>query len=120
MDRKSPVDPHIGRRLKEYRQHRGMTVRELADAAHATPGQEPVCKLHITGAATAGRVVMLMLRDVLMLRDRYNCHRYAKRIPWPVRYFGNLARPYQASLGGAYRNQPKDERRGIAPQNACE
>jgi transcriptional regulator with XRE-family HTH domain len=25
--------------LKEYRQHRGMTVRELADAAHVTPGQ---------------------------------------------------------------------------------
>jgi transcriptional regulator with XRE-family HTH domain len=39
MDRKSPVDPNIGRRLKEYRQHRGMTVRELADAAHITPGQ---------------------------------------------------------------------------------
>src|SRR4029434_3722159 len=39
MDRKSPVDPHIGQRLKEYRQHRGMTVRELADAAHVTPGQ---------------------------------------------------------------------------------
>jgi transcriptional regulator with XRE-family HTH domain len=39
MDRKSPVDTHIGQRLKEYRQHRGMTVRELADAAHVTPGQ---------------------------------------------------------------------------------
>jgi transcriptional regulator with XRE-family HTH domain len=39
MDRKSPVDPHIGQRLKEYRQHRGMTVRELAEAAHVTPGQ---------------------------------------------------------------------------------
>ena len=35
MDRKSPVDSHIGQRLKEYRQHRGMTVRELADAAYA-------------------------------------------------------------------------------------
>jgi hypothetical protein len=32
MDRKRPVDPHIGQRLKEYRQHRGMTVRELAGA----------------------------------------------------------------------------------------
>ena len=39
MDRKKPVDSHIGQRLKEYRQHRGMTVRELADAAHVTPGQ---------------------------------------------------------------------------------
>jgi transcriptional regulator with XRE-family HTH domain len=39
MDRKSPIDPHIGQRLKEYRQHRGMTVRELADTAHVTPGQ---------------------------------------------------------------------------------
>jgi transcriptional regulator with XRE-family HTH domain len=39
MDRKSPVDTHIGQRLKEYRQHRGMTVRELAEAAHVTPGQ---------------------------------------------------------------------------------
>src|SRR5262249_4286034 len=39
MDRKSPVDTNIGQRLKEYRQHRGMTVRELADAAHVTPGQ---------------------------------------------------------------------------------
>src|SRR5215469_13801485 len=39
IDRKSPVDSHIGQRLKEYRQHRGMTVRELADAAHVTPGQ---------------------------------------------------------------------------------
>src|SRR5215468_8809701 len=39
MDRKSPIDSHIGQRLKEYRQHRGMTVRELADAAHVTPGQ---------------------------------------------------------------------------------
>src|SRR5215475_12709808 len=39
MDRKSPVDSHIGQRLKEYRQHRGMTVRELAEAAHVTPGQ---------------------------------------------------------------------------------
>jgi transcriptional regulator with XRE-family HTH domain len=39
MARKSPVDPHIGQRLKEYRQHRGMTVRELAEAAHLTPGQ---------------------------------------------------------------------------------
>src|SRR5262249_50368439 len=39
MDRKSPVDTHIGQRLKEYRELRGMTVRELADAAHVTPGQ---------------------------------------------------------------------------------
>ena len=39
MDRKRPVDAHIGQRLKEYRQLRGMTVRELADAAHVTPGQ---------------------------------------------------------------------------------
>src|ERR671931_484003 len=39
MARKSPVDTQIGQRLKEYRQHRGMTVRELADAAHVTPGQ---------------------------------------------------------------------------------
>jgi transcriptional regulator with XRE-family HTH domain len=39
MDRKKPVDIQIGQRLKEYRQHRGMTVRELADAAHLTPGQ---------------------------------------------------------------------------------
>src|SRR5215475_5980066 len=39
MDRKSPVDTHIGQRLKEYHQLRGMTVRELADAAHVTPGQ---------------------------------------------------------------------------------
>src|SRR5215468_4356257 len=39
MDRKSPVDTHIGQRLKEYRQHRGMTVRELAEAAQVTPGQ---------------------------------------------------------------------------------
>src|SRR5215467_2144025 len=39
MTRKSPVDTHIGQRLKEYRQHRGMTVRELAEAAHVTPGQ---------------------------------------------------------------------------------
>src|SRR5262245_4380308 len=39
MDRKRPVDTHIGQRLKEYRQHREMTVRELADAAHVTPGQ---------------------------------------------------------------------------------
>src|SRR5215831_14756482 len=39
MVRRSPVDTHIGQRLKEYRQHRGMTVRELADAAHVTPGQ---------------------------------------------------------------------------------
>src|SRR5215472_6448245 len=39
MHRKKPVDTHIGQRLKEYRQHRGMTVRELADAAHVTPGQ---------------------------------------------------------------------------------
>src|SRR5262244_114662 len=39
MDRKRPVDPNIGQRLKEYRQLRGMTVRELADAAHITPGQ---------------------------------------------------------------------------------
>src|SRR5262245_36532331 len=39
MARKSPVDTHIGQRLKEYRQHRGMTVRELADAAYVTPGQ---------------------------------------------------------------------------------
>ena len=34
MDRKSPVDTRIGQRLKEYRQYRGMTVRQLADAAH--------------------------------------------------------------------------------------
>src|SRR6516165_6677907 len=39
VDRKRPVDTHIGRRLKEYRQLRGMTVRELADAADVTPGQ---------------------------------------------------------------------------------
>src|SRR5262244_489200 len=39
MDRKSLVDTHIGQRLKEYRQLRGMTVREVADAAHVTPGQ---------------------------------------------------------------------------------
>src|SRR5215467_4507914 len=39
MGRRSPVDTRIGRRLKEYRQHRGMTVRELADAAQVTPGQ---------------------------------------------------------------------------------
>src|SRR5215467_11362999 len=39
MDRKRPVDTHIGQRLKEYRQLRGMTVRELADAADVTPGQ---------------------------------------------------------------------------------
>ena len=39
MDRKRPFDTHIGQRLKEYRQHRGMTVRELAEAAHVTPGQ---------------------------------------------------------------------------------
>jgi transcriptional regulator with XRE-family HTH domain len=39
MDRKSPIDTHIGQHLKEYRQHRAMTVRELADAAHVTPGQ---------------------------------------------------------------------------------
>src|SRR4029434_2296461 len=39
MDRKSSVDSHIGQRLQEYREHRGMTVRELADAAHVTPGQ---------------------------------------------------------------------------------
>src|SRR5262245_21053049 len=39
VDRKSLVDTHIGQRLKEYRQHREMTVRELADAAHVTPGQ---------------------------------------------------------------------------------
>jgi transcriptional regulator with XRE-family HTH domain len=39
MDRKRPVDTYIGQRLKEYRQLRGMTVRELADAAHVTPGQ---------------------------------------------------------------------------------
>jgi transcriptional regulator with XRE-family HTH domain len=39
MDRKSFVDPHIGQRLKEYREHRGMTVRDLADAAHLSPGQ---------------------------------------------------------------------------------
>src|SRR5215472_782372 len=37
--RKKPVDSNIGQRLKEYRQYRGMTVRELADAAHVTPGQ---------------------------------------------------------------------------------
>ena len=35
MDRKRPIDTH----MKEYRQLRGMTVRELADAAHVTPGQ---------------------------------------------------------------------------------
>src|SRR5215471_15740094 len=39
MDRKKPVDSNIGQRLKEYRQLRGMTVRELADAARVTPGQ---------------------------------------------------------------------------------
>src|SRR5215813_12503622 len=39
MDRKRPVDTHIGQRLKEYRQHRRLTVRELADAAGVTPGQ---------------------------------------------------------------------------------
>ena len=39
MDRKKSVDPHIGQRLKEYREHRGMTVRELADAARLTSGQ---------------------------------------------------------------------------------
>src|SRR5262245_28124563 len=39
MDRKKFVDPHIGQRLKEYREHRGMTVRELADAARLTSGQ---------------------------------------------------------------------------------
>jgi len=39
MDRKSFVDPHIGRRLKEYREHRGMTVRDLAAAADLSPGQ---------------------------------------------------------------------------------
>src|SRR5262245_33719000 len=39
MARKRPVDTYIGQRLKEYRQLRGMTVRELADAAHVTPGQ---------------------------------------------------------------------------------
>src|SRR5262245_15720420 len=39
MDRKKPVNSNIGQRLKEYRQYRGMTVRELADAAHVTPGQ---------------------------------------------------------------------------------
>jgi transcriptional regulator with XRE-family HTH domain len=39
MDRKSFVDPRIGQRLKEYREHRGMTVRDLADAAHLSPGQ---------------------------------------------------------------------------------
>src|SRR5262252_6564779 len=39
MDRKKPVDTHIGQRLKEYRQHRRLTVRELADAARVTPGQ---------------------------------------------------------------------------------
>src|SRR6516225_4733046 len=33
VDRKKPVDTHIGQRLKEYRQHRRLTVRELADAA---------------------------------------------------------------------------------------
>ena len=31
------IDSHIAQRLKEYRQYRGM--RELADAAHVTPGQ---------------------------------------------------------------------------------
>src|SRR6516164_5786567 len=39
IDRKRPVDTHVGQRLKEYRQLRGMTVRELADAVHVTPGQ---------------------------------------------------------------------------------
>src|SRR5262249_31717859 len=39
MDRKKPVDTHIGQRLKEYRQHRGLTVRELAEVARVTPGQ---------------------------------------------------------------------------------
>src|SRR6516225_6583559 len=39
VDRKRPVDTLIGQRLKEYRQLRGMTVRELADAADVTPGQ---------------------------------------------------------------------------------
>src|SRR5262249_2558861 len=39
MHRKKPVDTRVGQRLKEYRQLRGMTVRELADAAHVTPGQ---------------------------------------------------------------------------------
>src|SRR6516164_794953 len=39
MDRKRPVDTHIGQRLKEYRQLRRLTVRELAAAAHVTPGQ---------------------------------------------------------------------------------
>jgi transcriptional regulator with XRE-family HTH domain len=34
-----PGSGAFGQRLKEYRQHRGMTVRELADAAHVTPGQ---------------------------------------------------------------------------------
>jgi len=29
MDRKSPVDPHIGQRLKEYRQHRGIQCASL-------------------------------------------------------------------------------------------
>src|SRR6516165_7398806 len=33
VDRKKPVDTHIGQRLKEYRQHHRLTVRELADAA---------------------------------------------------------------------------------------
>ena len=39
MDRKRPVDTQIGQRLKEYRQHRGMTVRELADAALKRSGR---------------------------------------------------------------------------------
>ena len=46
MDRKSPIDTHIGQRLKEYRQHRAMTVRELAEAAHA-----PSCNRRVEAAS---------------------------------------------------------------------
>jgi transcriptional regulator with XRE-family HTH domain len=38
VERKRYVEPTIGQRLKEYREHRGMTVRELAEAAHVSPG----------------------------------------------------------------------------------
>jgi VCBS repeat-containing protein len=38
MDRKRTIDPQIGQRLREYRKHRGMTVREFAEAAHLTAG----------------------------------------------------------------------------------
>jgi transcriptional regulator with XRE-family HTH domain len=37
MEHKRPIDPHIGQRLKEYREHRGMTVRQLAEAVHLSP-----------------------------------------------------------------------------------